>query len=85
MPAAFDIQFAPMKRHPKSNHELAGNLQRNLPDTSDPVNVLTQLKNREVQLESGSVQPMSEEDFWKGATKVCRPGGVSLGVTVHQA
>ena len=73
MSAASEIQALALKLPQRSRLKLAGELLRSLPAATTPDEALEEALKREVELESGKVQPLSEAAFWKGTRHPRRP------------
>jgi hypothetical protein len=67
--AASEIQALALKLPQRSHLKLAGELLRRLPAAATPDEALEEALKREMELESGKVQPLSEAAFWKGIVR----------------
>ncbi len=73
MSAASDIKTLALKLPERSRLKLAGELLRSVPATATPDDALAEALNREAELDSGKVLPLSEAAFWKGIRRPSSP------------
>lgn len=73
MSSATDIQARALKLSQRSRLKLAGELLRSIPAAATPEQALAEALRREAELDSGTVQPLSEAAFWRGTGRSRKP------------
>jgi hypothetical protein len=63
------IQELALKMPVRSRMKLAGELLRSTSPACSPDEALAEAHRRELEIASGKVKPLSEDEFWRGVRK----------------